>query len=159
LNEENTMMPVPSEAFVAVWKRQIDLGLQVAEAIVQGVQATREIQRDAAAETHASLEAARSALASTSPAELAAVQLRLSQENLGKVAHYWGALANNARDTQGRIMELLVRSSVATPLLAQTTQVTPPSAAALNEMVDAGYRQWLETLRNLYAMPAAAKSG
>ena len=151
------MTPVPYEPAVAAWKRQLDLALQVAEAVVDGAQAAREIQRAADVEAHAWLEAARSSVASASPAEFAALQMRLGTENLAKVAHYWAALATNARDTQVRIFELLVRNSAGTPLLSSAVQSTAPASGHLNELVDAGYRQWLETLRRLYAMPTPVK--
>src|SRR5207237_8070876 len=90
-NEETARTPIPGAAAMTAWKQQIDLGLQVAEAIVAGVEKAREIQRDAAAETHARLEEARSAVATTSPTELAALQMRLANEHLGKLAQHWTA--------------------------------------------------------------------
>ena len=148
---------ISTEAAATAWKRQIDLGLQVAEAIVEGTQKAREIQRNAAAETHAWLEAARKTLGAAPPGELAALDMRLAQENFAKMGQYWAALATNVRDTQSRIFELLMRNSAATPLLAEATPGQP--ADVLNEMVDAGYKQWLNTLRSFYAAPAAAGPG
>ena len=151
------MTPMPSEAAATAWKRQLDVALQVAEAVVEGTRAAREIQREAAVDAHTWVKAARQSLAATPPAELMALQMRLANENLGKIAGYWSALTANARDTQQRVLEILLRDTVATPLLAQTVQVGPEATRPLNDLVDAGYRQWLETLRHFYSMPTSVK--
>ena len=152
------MTPIQAEAAMTAWKRQIDLALQLAATIVEGAEKARDIQRDAAVATHAWLQAARSAFAATPPGELGAAQARLANENLGRMAQYWMALATNARDTQARVVELMMRSSAGTPLLAESAAGTVP-AGALNELVDAGYKQWLDTLRRFYTAPAAATPG
>ena len=152
------MTPMPTEAIAEAWKRQIDVVLQVAETCVQGVQRACEIQRDAAVEADTWLKAARTTVAAAAPAELAAVEMRLANENLGKMAQYWGALAANARDTQGRIVEILMRASAAAPLLRPSATGDPQAAGTLNELVDAGYRQWLEALRRLYPMSSPARA-
>jgi phasin family protein len=152
------MMPIPAAAAVTAWKRQIDLGLELAQAVVTGMEKACELQRDAARQTYESLEAARNALATTSPAELAALQTRLATENLGRMAQYWGALAANARDTHARIVERLMRGAAATPWLTDAAAAPQPTGA-LNDLVDAGYRQWLETLRRFYSPPEIARPG
>lgn len=125
------------------WKRQIDTALKIAEAFVEGAERAREIQLSAAVDAHAWLEANRKALAGElGPAELIALQSRLATENLGKMAEYWSRLAANARDAQARIMAILTDGT----LLPQ--QAVAPEA--LNAIVDAGYKQWIETLKRLY---------
>ena len=74
------------------------------------------------------------------------------------MAQYWTAVATNARDTQARILALVMRSYAATPLLAEGTRAAQP-AETLNELVDAGYKQWLNTLRSFYAAPVTAGPG
>jgi hypothetical protein len=140
----------PAEVGVTAWKRQLDVALQVAEAIVEGAEKAREIQLAAAVETHAWLEATRKSLAAA-PAvtDLAALQSKLATENLGKMAQYWSRLAANTRETQGRIFKLLLESSAAASLLSAGT----PAAASQDalSMIDAGYRQWLEAVKRLYS--------
>jgi hypothetical protein len=143
----------PAEFGLTAWKRQMDVALQVAEAIVEGAEKVREIQLAAGVETHAWLEASRKALADAAGVtEIAALESRLATENLGKVAQYWARLAANARDTQTRIFRLLLDQSAA-PLLSMQPPA-PASQDALNSIIDAGYKQWLETLRTLYATTA-----
>lgn len=137
----------PAESVVAAWKRQIDVSLKIAEAFVEGAEKAREIQLGAAVEAHASLEANRKALAAlTDPSELVALQSRLAAGNLAKMADYWNRLAANARDTQATIFKLLADGAP----LAQPAM--PPEA--LNQIIDAGYKQWIETLKRLYSVPA-----
>ena len=144
------MTPVPMDAAVAAWKRQLDVGIEFAEAIVEGAKKARDIQRAAAEDTYAWLEAARKSFAAAAPEELAALQTRLANENLGKIAQYCGRLAANARDTQVRIVEVMARGSAATPLLSER--------APFSEAIDVGYKQWLDTLRKLYPTFAPAQS-
>lgn len=147
------MTPVPIDAAVAAWKRQFDLAFEIAETLIEGAEKTREFQRTAAADTHAWLEAARKSFAAASLEEFAALQTRLASENLGKVAQYWTKLGANARDTQAHVMEILMRNAGATPLLSEK--------APLGEAIDAGYKQWLDTLRRLYvaSTPTPASAG
>ena len=141
----------PTDTALAAWKRQIDTALKIAEAFVEGAERAREIQLSAAVDAHAWLEANRKALAGElGPAELIALQSRLATENLGKMAEYWSRLAANARDTHARIVSILTDGT----LLPQPA-VAPE---ALNAIVDAGYKQWIETLKRLYNAPHASQA-
>ena len=134
----------PIEFGMNAWKRQMDITLQIAEALVEGAERAREIQLAAGVDAHALLEAARKAIADAQgPTDFAAAESRLLTDNLGKVAGYWAQLAANARDTQGRIFKLMLDGS---PVVAPAN-----SADALTSVFDAGYKQWLETLRTMYA--------
>jgi hypothetical protein len=136
----------PTDTALQAWKRQIDTALRIAEAFVEGAERAREIQLSAAVEAHAWLEANRKALAGEAgPGELVALQSRLATENLGKMAEYWTRLAANARDTQARIVAVLTDGTA----LPQA----PGAQDALNAIVDAGYKQWIETLKRLYSLP------
>jgi hypothetical protein len=142
----------PAEVGLGAWKRQMDVALQVAEAMVEGVEKAREIQLAAGVDAHAWLEASRKALAEApGMTEIAALESRLATENLGKVAQYWTQIATNVRDTQTRVFRLLLEQTTA-PLLS--AQQTPAAQDALNSIIDAGYKQWLDTLRSLYATTA-----
>lgn len=145
-------MPVfnPTDTALQAWKRQIDTALRIAEALVEGSEKAREIQLGAAVEAHAWLEANRKALAGeTSPTELLALQSRLGTENFAKIADYWTRLAANARDTQARIVSILADGTV--------LPEAPVAQDALNAIVDAGYKQWMEAVKRLYTLPQAEK--
>ena len=136
---------LPAELGMNAWKHQVDITFQIAEALVEGAEKAREIQLAAGVDAHALLEAARKVIADAQgPTDLAAAESKLVTENLGKMADYWTQLAVNARDTQGRIFKLMMDGS---PLAESATT----QAGALTSAFDAGYKQWLETLRSLYA--------
>ena len=140
----------PFELGINAWKRQIDVSLQIAEALVQGAEKAREIQAAAGAETHAWLEASRKAIAeSPGVAELTAAESKLLTENMSKVAQYWSQLAANARDTQGRVFKVLVDGVGTAPLFTAGPQAHASQDAL--SIIDAGYKQWVDTLRSLYA--------
>ena len=98
----------PTEAVLAACKRQIDIALQITEALVEGAEKAREIQLAAAVDAHAALEATRKSLesAATLP-ELVELQSRLATENLGKMLGYWTSLAGTASEMQSRIARIL----------------------------------------------------
>ena len=106
------MPALPHDAALAAWKRQLDVTLEIAEAVVEAAEKAREIQLAAAVDAHAALEATRKSLeTANSLPELADAQLRLATGNLGKAMAYWGSLAGNARDTQVRIATILTGAS------------------------------------------------
>ena len=136
----------PTDTALNAWKRQIDTGLRIAEAFVEGAERTREIQLGAAVDAHAWLEASRKALAGEiGPTELVALQSRLATDNLVKMGDYWNRLVANARDTQARIVKILTEGT-------QLPQAALPQEA-MNAIVDAGYKQWIETLQQIYSVP------
>jgi hypothetical protein len=137
------MSAIPADFGVAAWQRQVDVALKVAEAIVEGTEKARQIQLAAALDTHAWLEATRKSLTET-PAitDVVALQPKLAAESMSKVAQYWSSIGANARDTQTRVLKLLLEGSVAAP--------APASQEALTSMMDAGYKQWLDAVKQLY---------
>ena len=102
------MPTLPIDAAFTAYKRQLDVALGVAEAIVEAAEKAREIQLAAAVDAHAALEATRKSLdtAKTLP-DLVEAQSRFLTGNAGKVFAYWGALAGNVRDTQMRVATIL----------------------------------------------------
>ena len=139
----------PTDTALQSWKHQVDTALRIAEAFVEGAEKAREIQLGAAVDAHAWLEASRQALTGEiGPGELIALQSRVATENLGKMAEYWSRLGANARDTQARIMTILTEGAMPQGAVPQD---------ALNALVDAGYKQWIEALKRLY-VPVASKN-
>lgn len=102
------MADQPTDAALAACKRQFDVALEIAEAVLEAAEKAREIQLAAAVDAHAAIEATRKSLAGarTLP-ELAQAQMRLATGNLGGAIAYWSSLAGNARDMQGRIASIL----------------------------------------------------
>ena len=141
----------PAEIGMAAWKRQVDVALQIAEAVVEGAGKARDIQRAAAVETHARLEAVRKSVESAAGvAELAALQGQFASENLARAADYWSRLAAASRETQAEIVRIAMASTGSTPLLAP-----PAQPQAITNLIDAGYKQWIETLQRLYGTASA----
>ena len=141
----------PAEIGIAAWKRQVDLALQIAEVVVEGAEKAREIQRAAAVETHARLEAVRKSIeGAAGAAELATLQSQFASENLARAADYWSRLVATSRDTQAEIVRIAMASTGTTPLLAPQAQ-----PEAITNMIDAGYKQWVDTLQRLYGTATA----
>ena len=102
------MISQPPEAVLAACKRQIDVALQITEAMVEAAEKAREIQLAAAVDAHAALEATRKSLESaTTLPELVELQSRLAAENVGRMLSYWTSLAGAAGDIQARLAGLL----------------------------------------------------
>jgi hypothetical protein len=102
------MTAQPAEAVLAACKRQIDVALQITEAMVEAAEKAREIQLAAAVDAHAALEATRKSLESaTTLPELMAMQSRLATENVGKMFGYWTSLAGTAGEIQARLAGIL----------------------------------------------------
>jgi len=140
----------PAEIGIAAWKRQVDLALQIAQAVVEGAEKVREIQHAAAVETHARLEAVRKSVQSAAGvAELATLQGQFASDNLARAADYWSRLAATGRDTQAEIVRIAMASTGSAPLLAPQAQ-----PQAITDLFDAGYKQWMETLQRLYGSVA-----
>ena len=141
----------PAEIGIAAWKRQVDVALQVMQAVVEGAEKAREIQHAAASDTRAWLQQVRSALETAAgPADLAALQGQFMAQNLSRAAAYWSGLAANSRDAQARILAIVMDGTRGAPLLAPGTD-----AQAMNNIIDAGYKQWLEALKQVYGTAPA----
>ena len=147
------MNSIPTDAALAAWKRNLGLALEFAEALVEGAEKAREIQVAAAVETRAWLGAARKSLAAANELELASLQARLANELFGNIAQYWARFAANARDTHARMVQVLVYGAVPAPLLAGPPRSSALPASPFNDLIDAGYSQWLDTLRRFYPTP------
>jgi len=124
------------------WKRQLDVGLNVMEAVVEGAVRMRECQLEAAAQSHADLEATRKAIAAAPdfPA-LLKLQADWARANAERSLAYWRSLYQCVADTDAAVVKCSC-AGAATPL--------PGSPDALLGAVDGAYRQWLQTVQRLY---------
>jgi hypothetical protein len=144
-------MPANPAEGIAAWKRPVDVALQVMQALVEGVEKAREIQHAAASDTRAWLQQTRSALETTGgPADLTALQGQFMAQNLSRAAGYWSRLAANGRDTHARILAIVMDGTRGAPLLTPSAD-----AQAMNTIIDAGYKQWLEALQQVYGTAKA----
>ena len=132
------MPNLPTDFFFTAWKRQANVSLEIAEAIVEAAEKAREIQLAAAVDAHAALEATRKSLeGATNPAEFFDAQMRLATGNVGKMIAYWASLAGNARDAQMRIASVLAggaQGALPPELLAGMSALPSFAQAALKPL-------------------------
>jgi phasin family protein len=123
--------------FFDTWKRQLDVGLSVMEAVVEGAIRMRECQLEAAAQAHADLEATRKAIAAAAdfPA-LLKLQADWARANAEKSAAYWRSLSQCIANTDAAVVK------------CSYPQAEAPDA--LLGAMDGAYRQWLQTVQRLY---------
>ncbi len=97
-------MATNDDFLVQVWKQQLDTGLRVMEALVEGVTRLREMQLEAAARAHADLEATRKSMAAaTDIVRLLELQAEWARANAQRCAEYWRGLYDVAARTQADI--------------------------------------------------------
>ena len=146
---------------VQVWKQQLDAGLRVMEALVEGATKLREMQLEAAARAHADLEATRKSMAAaTDIGRLLELQTEWARANAQRCAEYWRGLYDVAARTQADIA-----GSVVPRLPAAAAAPAAPADAskeAVLNLIDQAYKQWLDATQQFYRvptmpMPAAAK--
>ena len=97
-------MAINDDFLVQVWKQQLDTGLRVMEALVEGATKLREMQLEAAARAHADIEATRKSMAAaTDIARLLELQAEWARANAQRCAEYWRGLYDVAARTQADI--------------------------------------------------------
>jgi phasin family protein len=138
----------PEDFLVQAWKQQLDAGLRLVETLIEGATRLREVQLEAAADAHADAAATRkSVAAATDPSQLLKLQTEWARANMEKCAGYWRALYDVAAQTQAEAAKCLCAQS---PAAGGDEQ----SKKALLGLIDNAYRQWLETARQFYKLPA-----
>ena len=141
-------MTTQAEDFlVQAWKQQLDSGLGMIEAIVEGATKLHEVQIEAAADAHADAVATRKSIAAaTDVTQLLKLQTEWTRANAEKCAAYWRALYEVAVQTQGE----LARCLCAQPSIASGDE----SKTALLSLIDSTYKQWLGATQQFYKLPA-----
>lgn len=138
------MTAKPEDFLLQAWKQQLDLGLRMIEAIVEGAVQMRRVQIEAGTDAHADVTATRKSLAdATELAQIVKLQAEWTRANVQKCAAYWRDLYEVATRTQG---ELASRVGVQTPAAAIESD---PNKAFLGMMDDA-YRGWLDATQKFY---------
>lgn len=148
------MTAKPEEFLVQAWKQQLDVGLRVMEALVEGTTRLRQMQLEAATAAHADLDATRKSIAATSDlSRLVELQMQWMRANAERCADYWRQFHEIAVQTQVALGGCLpARQPAAVP--------ADQSKQALLTLMNSAYKQWLDATQQFYklpAMPAAAK--
>ena len=151
-------MATTDDFLVQVWKQQLDTGLRVMEALVEGATKLREIQLEAAARAHADLDATRkSVAAATDIGRLLELQAEWARANTQRCAEYWRSLYDVAARTQADIAGSVVRRLPA-PAAAPAAPADASKEAVLN-LLDQAYKQWLDATQQFYRVPTMPMPG
>jgi hypothetical protein len=90
------------------WKQQLDNGIRLIDAAVQGTLEMRSSQLAAAMETHArDLDAEKTLSGAKSASDLLAVQLNWMTGNLERSMGYWTQMFQAAADANAKLVECL----------------------------------------------------
>ena len=148
-------MTKPEDTAMAAWKGGVDSWWRALEAMTEGARKMHEIQLKAAAEAHASTEASRKQLAEAADAQAA---WRMQAEWLSRSANeslaYWRRLAEIAGETQAAVAACMAAQA---PLGMPLGIPGQSGNAAMMQMMDKAYRQWLETTQQFYTAPVVAQ--
>jgi phasin family protein len=97
---ETAMTTFPQDAALQAWKRQLDAGFRVVEALAEGAERLREAQLDAATAAHADAVATQRAVAAASDAaEILRLQAEWTRGNVARAAAFWRCACENAAQT------------------------------------------------------------
>ena len=144
-------MTKPEDTAMAAWKGGVDSWWRALEAMTEGARKMHEVQLKAAVEAHASTEASRKQLAGAADAQAA---WRMQAEWLSRSANeslaYWRRLAEIAGETQAAVAACMAAQA---PLGMPLGIPGQSGNAAMMQMMDKAYRQWLETAQQFYAAP------
>jgi len=148
------MTPMPADFFVKACKDNIDCGMRVIEALVEGATKVRELQLEAATEVHANTVATQKAIAACSdPTEMWKQYSQWMLANAQKSAAYWQSIAQAMGETNAAVFKSLTQ-------VAQQVQASTPlgdgdtAKAALTSMIDNAYKQWIDATREFYGASA-----
>lgn len=149
-----TTKPNWNDPAMAACKGQLDGGLKMLEAIIEGTRKIHEAQLEAAVEAHAGAEATRKQLEGARDAqELWRIQSAWLSGCLNESLAYWRKLYEVALETQSCLAQCVVQQ--ATTLAPGAPAATEAPMGAMLGIMDSAYKQWLEATRKAYALPTA----
>ena len=153
-------MPISEEFLTKAWKAQLDTGMQVLEAIFEGVGKARESQLAAAVEAHAALVATRKSLEKArSMQDLSRIQLEWLTQNAGRAAAYWSGLGILGRETQERVARCLCDTAPFTAWLQSARKDAGATPAPLGSAIESAWKTWFDAVSKLQpALPAASSA-
>jgi len=97
-----------SRQMLQSWKQQLDTGLKLIDAAVQGTLEMRSSQLAAAMETHSrDLDAEKLVTGARSLSDLLAIQLEWMTGNLERSMAYWNQMFQAAADANSKFLECL----------------------------------------------------
>lgn len=109
----NPMNPISPDAALQAWKRQLDTGFRVIEALTESAERVRRAQLEAATSAHADAVATQSAVAKTGDAaQLLRLQAEWARGNAERAAAYWRAMVENAAQTGAELVACLGQTNL-----------------------------------------------
>jgi phasin family protein len=137
----------PEDPLMQSWKQQLDIGLQVMEALLEGAIKLRELQLKSAAQAHADLEATRRSIAAAGDvSRLLELQAQWTRANAQKCADYWRGVYDVAIRTQTDLAGCFAARPAAAARVDEPKQ-------ALSLLLDQAYKQWFEATQQFYKLP------
>lgn len=137
------------------WKCQFDTALQLVETITEGAAKMREWQLQAAVDAHANAAATQQAAAKAGAAtDLLSAEMQWMRHNLEQAASYWRILFETGLETNSNLLKCVFEQQKAHGGPALPVDLDA-SKAALLEMVETAYSQWLDVNRRFYSPPPA----
>jgi phasin family protein len=134
------MTSKPQDFLMQAWKKQLDAGLGMIEAVIEGATKIHDTQLQAAAQAHGDAEATRKAIAAaTDLSQIFKLQTEWARANAQKSLVYWRSMVETVGETDAELVKCMCSQA----------------PVGLPEMVKAGdldalYKPWLDSLRQLY---------
>jgi hypothetical protein len=97
-----------SKQMLQSWKQQLDTGLKMVDAVVQGAMEMRTSQLAAAADTHnRDLDAEKSVMGAKTISDLLLIQLNWMTANMERSMAYWNQMFQAAAEANAKLGEYL----------------------------------------------------
>ena len=134
-------MNATSNEFVAnACKSNVDCGMRVVEALVEGATRIHELQLEAATEAHAGAVATQKCVAQTTdPVKIVQLYSEWMLANAQKSAAYWQSIGQTIMETNAAILKSFGESASVAPV----------------GNLDEAYKRWSEATRQFYTMAAS----
>ena len=147
------MTSKPEDFVMQAWKKQCDTSLRAMETLIEGATKIREAQLEAASFAHADAEATRKAIAAaTDPSQLLRLQTEWARANVEKALAYWRSNYQTVMETNAELVKCLYSAAAVAGAGPDAFKGADFDASrqALLGMVDGAYKQWLESVQQLY---------
>jgi phasin protein len=97
-----------SRQMLQTWKEQVDTGIKMIDAMVQGAMEMRTSQLAAATETHTrDLNIEKSVMGARTASDLLLIQLNWMTANMERSMAYWNQMFHAATDANAKLLECL----------------------------------------------------
>jgi hypothetical protein len=147
------MTRVPGDFLIKACKQNMDCGMRVVEALLEGATKIRELQLEAATEAHAGTVATQKSIASAGdPADMWRQYGQWMVANTQKSIVYWQAIAKVLAETNAEVLKCLGEGAQAA---GAVTGGEDAAKQALSGLLDSAYKQWVDATREFYNASAA----